>query len=277
MVGNIGNRKVFNHNNSNNRMKSMTNYLFLFLLVMALSSFASAEILPQEQNVNYTLLFSADNASSCNFTYIQYSDKSLSPFYNLAMNKNGQMFNIFIGEGNFTKLGITCMFYSCFDASATPQFASGNTCVNVTPNGTILTSVHISIYIFFLLICLVITYLSFKITRDNSMQKDELDESQMYQLKKRNEVKFYLELMKKKLWIVGLFGIYLSLLLAVVILNQLVYNLGLGELNEILISIAQIMLWGSIPFVLFWFVYILIYFFKSTTVIMRWQLGRFRA
>lgn len=128
-------------------------FAFWCILIIGVISLypAEATIFDQKQNINYNLIFSADNATNCSFNYIQYSDNSISPYFNLLMAKNGQMFNLLIGASNFTKLGYTCMYYTCIDPSATPQYASGNTCINITPTGTSLTTGQGIVYIVLLL------------------------------------------------------------------------------------------------------------------------------
>jgi len=147
----------------------------------------------------------------------------------------------------------------------------------ITPTGKVFSKEIVYVYLFFLLICLIITALSVKLTINNSMQKDEMTSSQRYQQKKMNEVKFYLEVLKKKMWIVGLFGIYLSILLFLSLLSQLTFSLGITELTDMLNIAVQILGWGLIPFIIFWIVYIIIYLYKSTESILKYQFGGFRS
>jgi hypothetical protein len=85
-----------------------------------------------------------------------------------------------------------------------------------------------------------------------------------------------LKMLKKKIWIAGAFGIYLSILLFLALLNQLVFSLGISELNDILNSTMIILGWGLIPFSLFWLGYIIVFFYKSTENILQYQFGGFR-
>lgn len=146
----------------------------------------------------------------------------------------------------------------------------------VTPTGKVFSKEMVTVYIFFLIVCLIITFLSARLTINNPMQKDELNQSEMYNLKKRNEIKFYLSLLKKKMWIIGVFGIYLSILAFTGLLGQLFYSLGITELVTIAINASQILAWGLIPFIIFWIAYLIIFFYTSTAETLKYQFGGFR-
>jgi len=136
------------------------------------------------------------------------------------------------------------------------------------------TAIEIAIYIFFLLLCLSLTFLSAKLLKKNTMVKDINEDYNLYEMKKRNEGAFLINVLKKKTWIVGVFGIYLSILIFTVLFNQLIYNLVLTDLNQILKYVVLLMSWGLIPFVIFWFVYVIIFLYKTTANIMRYQFGK---
>lgn len=142
----------------------------------------------------------------------------------------------------------------------------------VTPAGTTLNTVQISIYIFSLILCLVLVYGSVRIFKTNKMSKS-LTGQESYQLKKRNEFLYYMSVLKKQLWTVGIFGVYLSCFIFVSILTQLVYNLGLSDLNEIFRYITLFFAWGFIPFILFWFGWLAFTIYKSTVDIFKYQFG----
>jgi hypothetical protein len=135
----------------------------------------------------------------------------------------------------------------------------------VTTTGLPVSAVQISAYIFFLLICLAIMFLSLRLVTQNPIQQDNVDTPESYELKKRNELKFYLGLLKQKMWIIGVFGVYLTLLLFLALLNQLVYSLGIIELNNILNSFIIILGWGLIPFVLFLILFLLLTLFTDSS------------
>jgi hypothetical protein len=143
----------------------------------------------------------------------------------------------------------------------------------VSPSGTTISPVGISIYIFFLLICIVVIVYSVIIFKENRMSKDIIKFGELYETKKRNEFLYYMEVLKKKLWIVGVFGVYLGLFVFFALLNQLVYDLGLTDLNNIIRYFVLIMGWGLIPFTVFWLVYMIIIFYKWTTETMKYQFG----
>lgn len=247
---------------------------FVLMLAVCLQA-ASASFFPQQELTNYTLTVLADNATGCNLTSIQYPDNTVSPFLNVPMSQNGQTFTYVLNGNNFTKPGNTCMFYTCTDPFATPTVASGSTCVIASASGQLISTVQVSVYIFFLLFCLTLTYLSVRLIYNNPYAQDKLTAQQQYALKERDNFNFYLHLMRKKFWIVGVFGVYLSFFLFTTILNNLVLNLGLQELNILLIYLNNVLAWGLIPFVLFWFGYILIYFYKTTEETLKYQFGGF--
>ena len=143
----------------------------------------------------------------------------------------------------------------------------------VAPAGYNLSLVQIYTYIFFLFHCLVLTFFSVKLFKDNKFSKDVVKPQELYELKKRNEFLYYMSVLKQRLWIVGLFGIYLSIFLFTALLEQLVYNLGLADLDNLLQYVNLIFAWGLIPFTLFWFIWMIIVFYKTTTETMKWQFG----
>ena len=133
----------------------------------------------------------------------------------------------------------------------------------ITPTGKQDTGMSVAVYIFFLLLVSVLVYISIKILKSNPPEKDVLTSSQEYELKKRDEFAFYLNLLKKKTWILGVFGLYLSTLLFLAVFNQLVYSLGITELMGMLSTPIEIMGWGLIPFIIFWIGYIIIFILKT--------------
>jgi hypothetical protein len=84
-----------------------------------------------------------------------------------------------------------------------------------------------------------------------------------------------IKILKNKLWIVGVFGVYLSLFILVGFLNQLTFILGLTEITELLIQATIVLGWGFIPFVLFWIGYIIIFIYKATEETLKYQFGGF--
>lgn len=166
--------------------------------------------------------------------------------------------------------GVYSIHEFCYDTSGSNSNTE-NIIVNLS--GTEVTPVNISIYIFFLLISLVLTFLSVRLARANSIEHD-LTDNQMYELKKAHEFQFYIEMIRKKFWIVGVFGVYLSILLFVSILTNLVLNLNLLDIYSIISNVVIVLLWGLIPFIVFWIGYIIIYFYKQTEKVMKYQFGR---
>lgn len=254
----------------NNYIKHIIFIAFLmFAIILSLSfvSFVSAQTL-QKQNTDYTFLFINDNATSCNITYVQYPDNAISVFYNKPMSKNGQSFNYIFTANNFSKLGETCFYYSCLPLTLN----NGQSCINVTADGRNMTLVEVIFYIFILILVLLTLISSFYLAIKNPISHD-LKPIEKYNLKKKNNFLFYINLLKKKLWMVGVFGIYLSLFLFTALLNNVAYNLGISEINLILITFNNIMAWLSIPFVIFWFVYIGLYLYSEGVEILKYDFG----
>jgi len=166
--------------------------------------------------------------------------------------------------------------YSVSVVCASTTSANTNWVDIVTSTGKQFSLADVFVYVFFLLVCLGVSIFSIKLMLNNSVEKDKITSGQLYEMKKTHEFSFYLQMLKKKMWIVGVFGLYLSGLLFLSLLNQLVFSLGLSELNSILNTTVIVLGWGLIPFVLFWMGYIIIYLYKGTEEIMRYQFGGFR-
>jgi hypothetical protein len=88
---------------------------------------------PHKQRTNFDLIISSNNATACNWTYIQYPDGSKIN-NNKEMTKINKDFNYTINKYNYTQLGTTCMGVSCFDGVL---YETGSICREVTPNGFI--------------------------------------------------------------------------------------------------------------------------------------------
>ena len=132
-------------------MKNKLNLLLLTLtLLIVIMPFSLAQdYLPQKQATQFNLIISSNNASACNFTYIQYPDGSITSSQK-AMTKSGTDFNYIISAGNFTQLGSTCMGVTCYDGLT---YETGSVCREVTPSG--FTSTTTFFFIFIVIIGLV--------------------------------------------------------------------------------------------------------------------------
>lgn len=143
----------------------------------------------------------------------------------------------------------------------------------VTPTGEVINGMTTGTSIFFLLICLGLIFFSVWLIIKNPMTEDIMSNQQLYETKKHSEFLYLVNMVKQKMWIVGVFLLYISLLIFVGILNQLVYSLGLTDLNNMLTILSIIMGWGLIPFILFWMVYVIIVFYLKTKDIMAYEFG----
>jgi len=242
-------------------------FVLSFMLINNVSAITTLSEGKQESCI--VLPQSYANSTYQNITFIQFPDKTTIEI-NSYMTKVGSYFNYTFC--NTSQLGTYIVNgigdYDGVDETWAYDFS-------ITPTGKSFSTVDISVYIFFLLVCLAISFFSVRLYREYSVEKDELTGQQKYELKKRKEFIFYFTLLKKKLWILGVFGLYLSILTFVALLNQLVYSIGLHELNSILINLVQIMAWGLIPFCIFWIAYVIIFFYRSTVETMRYQFGGF--
>ena len=129
------------------------------------------------------------------------------------------------------------------------------------------------VYLYFLSLCLTVTYLSARLFINNKMSKDTMTESQMYEKSKSNRFIYYMNILQRKLWIVGLFGIYLSLFVFSSLLEAVIVNMGLTDIDSILSYVNLGLAYGFIPFTIFWLGYIIITFYQSTVNIMKYQFG----
>jgi hypothetical protein len=203
------------------------------------------------------------NSSFVNISTVSYPNSTIA-LNNQAMVRIGQTY--IYSFCNTSVIGE--YIYDYFDDH-------GNVYVNnfiISPSGSYLSGVQISIYIFFLLICLVLIFLFVKLIKTKS-NKNSIEGSKLYELKKVNELSYYINVLKRQMWIAGTFGVYLSLLIFLALLNQLVYSLGLNDLANILDVSIIILSWGLIPFTLFWIGWLIIIFYKFTTETMKYQFG----
>ncbi len=117
--------------------------LFIFLLLgLFLLSFTSA-LDSHQQDVSYDLIVSSNNASSCNLSYIKYPDNTKT-IYSIPLTQSGRDFYTTLNSNNYSQLGITCMGITCTDGVT---FEPGTKCIEVTPNGELVTIAKTIIYL----------------------------------------------------------------------------------------------------------------------------------
>lgn len=131
----------------------------IFISIFMFGLVSATDYLPQKQNTNFELLISSNNATQCNWTYIQYPDGSQA-YFNYPMTKSGTDFNYTINSGNFTRLGSTCMGITCYDGLT---YETGSVCREVTPSGFIGT---LGFYIILLIIIISMVLLGFSIKEE---------------------------------------------------------------------------------------------------------------
>jgi hypothetical protein len=213
-----------------------------------------------------------DFCDSCTISSVTYPDATII-VSDEVMTKRTSDFNYTLLPNQTTELGTYTVKGYCYAGTLVNPFIYELTVANSSREFSL---GDILVYSFFLLFCLLVLYFSSRLVMDNSLSKDPLMNSKLYEVKKTNEFLYYVNILKTKLWVVGIFGIYLSLLLFLVLLNQLVYNLGFMDLNTILQPIILIISWGLVPFVIFWIGYLIITFYLTTTKVMEYQFGGFR-
>lgn len=251
----------------------MKKLLLVFIFGMLLISLTSATNIIQQntptvkQGQPFLLEQFCSNSTYANISSIKTSSINLLGETNMIELSNDYYQYSFT---NTTILGFYSAIYHCDENGVD---IGGKTDFEVTNSGKTFSLGEILVYVLFLILCIGGLYYSSILLKSNAINKDPMFDLKMYEMKKRNEFSYFLTVMKSKLYIVGSFGIYLFLLLFVVLLNQLVYNLGFMDLNEILINIVLILSWGLIPFTLFWGIYLIIVFYKTTERIMRYQFG----
>jgi len=141
-----------------------TNKLLVLMFGMILLSMAFVSAYDtHEKNTSYELVVTSNNATTCNLSYIQTPDGTLT-IYNNEMTKDGQTFYQNVTQGNFTKVGATCMGISCTDGTNNEV---GNKCLDVTLSGIDPDSSDHTISLAFLFIIFgiaaVFLFLAFKV------------------------------------------------------------------------------------------------------------------
>jgi len=136
----------------------MLNKLFILMIALVLVvPLISAEYLPHEKNTNFELVVSSNNATTCNWTYIQYPNGSKIN-YNLNMTRVVTDFNYTIDAGNFSSLGSTCMGITCYDGI---NYETGSVCREVGYTGSSLNTESSIIYLGLLGILVFILFVNF--------------------------------------------------------------------------------------------------------------------
>lgn len=242
------------------------NIVFLLFLIIFTISLTSANLgtFPPNSCVNIQI---PSNCSSITLNSIISNNQTFNINSSISYS-GGQIFNYsFCNTSTFGRY-----IYSWDDPCVD---CSGGVCGNDFRVGFDITTTMITIYVLFLLVCLLLIFLSGRLVVNYAIEKDELTGIQKYQLKQRNNFLFYMTLFKKKLWILGLFGVYISLFLFSTILNQLLYQLGILEISNFLVNINYVLAWGLIPFTIFWIGYIIVFFYKAVENTLRYQYGGF--
>lgn len=138
-----GNSENFSHKKNFFKLFPL---FFLFLIIIPV---ASSETLPHLLNSDWSLVYSSNNATACNLTYIQLPNSTISNLY-IGMISQGQDYSITMDKGNFSSLGTYCAGISCTNGS---NFETKEECRIVTPSGNSGNS-----NITFIIILFLVTY-----------------------------------------------------------------------------------------------------------------------
>lgn len=244
------------------------NIIMIILLILSLNLVSSeVKTLPSVKQGDCVNLPQLEKSSLYQtLISVQYPNKYIN-YISSNMTKIGDYYNY--SFCNTTILG-DYIVNGCSDLSC------WNYDFLVTPNGSDMNMSEIVIYIFFLSICLLLIYLSYRLIINNPMKEDNIKQSDRYEMKKRDNFLFYMHLLKNKFWIVGVFGVYGFIIIFSVILNVVSNDLGLNSLTRFLFNLNNILLWGIIPFVLFWVGYIILYLWKSGEEILKYEMGVYK-
>ena len=166
--------------------------IILLLSILCLPLILAQDYLPQKIDTSLDLVISSNNATQCNISSIQYSDGSAILLI-LNMTRIGNDFNYTIDSGNFSLLGDICFGIACVDSIA--NIETGSICRTVTPNGVVQSTAQGIGGAVFLGLMLVLTFI-FGWTGFKLAESD-------------------------KLWILGIFFLFLSVLF-------MVYDVWLG-------------------------------------------------
>lgn len=237
----------------------------LFLLIVLFSIFSISASLGTFKPNSCVNIKTILNATQVNISTISSPLNSTILVTNQPMTKNGLTFNYSFCN----TLALGTYVYDYYDQS-------GNVYVNDFTIGYDLDLPKILLYIFFLFLTLSITFFSIRIYKKHNIGKDHVKGENLYEMKKRNEFLYYIELLKQKSWIIGVFGVYFSIFIFFSITYQLFYSLGLSDLSQFVFYIVIFLGWGFVPFVLFWMGFLIISFYLMTKDILKYQFGGFR-
>ena len=246
-----------------------TNYVLLFMLVILLTTLSSAETYNLGTIKKDSCIEIPQVCLSCSYLKIniQYPNKTFAVVNQDMALKNsstGLWSYYFCNTSELGKYEISGV--GDLDGTAV---AFTNLYFYVTPSGDETNMALVTFYIFLLSLCLYLIYQSARLIIKHPITKDEIS---LYKIRKQSRVRFYFELLKQKMYIVGSFGVYLSLLLFLSILDMLFFEFNF-ELYTLVNSLIIILGYGLIPFVIFWGVYLLLYFYINTEKILKYQLG----
>ena len=102
--------------------------LLLFIGIFLISLTSAIHLV----NTDYSLVVSSNNATDCNFTYIQLPNQT-TIFYNVEMTQSYNDFNVVVKAENFTLTGETCMGITCTDGTTDEV---GSVCEEVNSTST---------------------------------------------------------------------------------------------------------------------------------------------
>ena len=107
----------------------MKKLLIIFaLMTISLSLVNASEFPTINQNNNFTLTITSNNATSCNLSSINYPDGTIS-IYNIPLTKDGKTFYLTILSSNYSQTGNICHNVICTDGL---NYETGSICRTIT-------------------------------------------------------------------------------------------------------------------------------------------------
>lgn len=223
--------------------------LGIMLGVMLIGLASASDYLPQKQNTDFDLVITSNNATTCNWTYIQYPNGS-KVSNDFVMTQSGRDFSQLITLGNFTALGSTCMGVTCFDGAT---YESGSVCREVTFGGDIMSGAGSSFYIISIAVLFILFLLCIWATR-GLPSGDAMDEEgtilQVSYIKHLRPV---------------LYGVAWGILLAIIFVtsNMTLAYAGNPMLGNFFFVAYQVMFWLTIVAVPLWMIWIFTGIFRD--------------
>lgn len=258
-------------NQKRNFYKKKTTFLILMSFVFILFlNFSSAQYYQQNTKFNFQIPVSylTNSTIPTNVSLSIFYPNGSSFLINKEMIKSSDSSFSYTIQ-NISELGVYS--WTTTNKISTQKSYSQGT-FTITPIQNPYTPIQVVFFMLSIFLCIGLAFVSYKLIK-NTPKNSILDFKSLYKTRKKNEATFYLNLIKSKLWILGVFGVYLSIFVAVAIFDQAVFGIGLTGLYSISSNLFIVLAWGLVPFVIFWIVYMILFFVSSVKNTLAWQYG----